>query len=73
MKPKDYYLLLMSHMDTSDAARSSLRSIQKDYRALGAAVMDPEAQVKEVGIERASQIWQIKMAAGLVLKTGSAT
>ena len=34
----DYYLLLLFHVGTSDTARSSLWSIKKDYRALGAAV-----------------------------------
>ena len=32
-------------MGTSDTARSSLRSVKKDYRALGAAVRDSGAQV----------------------------
>ena len=51
----DYYLLLLFHM-------GSLRSIQKDHRALGAAVRDSGAQVvfssilvvKGKGFERAS-------------------
>jgi len=54
-------------MGTSDTARSSLRSIKKDYRALGVVVRDSGAQVvfssillvKGKGLERASQIWQI--------------
>ena len=41
----DYYLLLLFHMGTGDTAGSSLRSIKKDYRALGAAVRDSGAQV----------------------------
>lgn len=35
------YLLLVFHVATSDTARSSLRSIKKDYRALRAVVRDP--------------------------------
>ena len=51
----------MFHVGTSDTARSSLRSIKKDYRALGAAVRDSGVQVffssivlvKGKGFERA--------------------
>jgi len=57
----------MFHVGPNVAARSSLRSIKKDYRALGAAVRDSGAQVvfsstlpvKGKGFERASPIWQI--------------
>ena len=67
VQPKGYYQLLLFHVVTSEAARSSLRSIKRDYRALGAAVRDSGAQVvsssvllvKGKGIERATQIWQI--------------
>jgi len=60
----DYYLLLLFHVCTNDTARSSLRSIKKDY---GAAVRDSGTQVvfssilpvKGKGLERASGIWQI--------------
>ena len=63
----DYYPLLLFHVGTSDTARSSLRNIKKDYRALGAVVRDSGAQVvfssvllvKGKGFERASRIWQI--------------
>ena len=58
----DYYPLLLFHVGTSDTARSSLRTIKKDYRALGAAVRDSGVQVvfssvlpvKGKGFERAS-------------------
>jgi len=54
-------------MDTKDTARSSLRSMKKDYRALGAVMRDSGAQVvfssvlpvKGRGLERAIHIWQI--------------
>jgi len=56
-------------MGTNDTARSSLRSINKDYRALGATLRDSGAQVvfssvllvKGKGSERGSQIWQINI------------
>lgn len=41
----DYYLPLLFHMDTIDTAKSSLKSIKKDYRALGVVLRDPGAQV----------------------------
>jgi len=51
-------------VSTNDTAKNSLRSIKKDYRALGAAVKDFGAQVvsssilaiKGKGLERASRI-----------------
>jgi len=54
-------------MGTSDTGRSSLRSIKKDYRALGAAVRDSGLQidfslispVKGKGFQRAGGMWQI--------------
>ena len=61
------YPLLLFYVSTSDTARSSLRSIKKDYRALGAVVGDAGAQavfssivpVKGKEFERASRIWRI--------------
>jgi len=52
-------------MSTNSAARSSMRSIKKDYRTLGAVVMDSGVQVvfssillvKGKGFEGASRIW----------------
>ena len=42
----DYYpLRLLFHVGTNDRARSSLRSIRKDYRALGVVVRDSGAEV----------------------------
>ena len=38
-------ILLLFHVDTSDAARSHLRSIKKDYRALGVVVRESGVQV----------------------------
>ena len=54
-------------MGTSDPARSSLRSIKKDYRALGEGVRNSGVQavfssvlsVKGKEFESTSQIWQI--------------
>ena len=59
-----YCPLLLFHVDTSDTARSRLRTNKKDYRALGAVVRDLGAQVafpsilavKGKGFERASRI-----------------
>lgn len=51
VQPKDYDLLLLFNtsdgvkLDTTDAARSSLWSIKRDYRALGAAVKDSGTEV----------------------------
>ena len=61
------YPLLLFYVSTSDTARSSLRSIKKDYRALGVVVRDSGAQavfssivpVKGKEFERASRIWRI--------------
>jgi len=58
----NYYPLLLFHVGINDTARRSLRSIKKDYRALGAAVRNSGAQtdfssvfpVKGKGFERAS-------------------
>jgi len=36
----DYYPLLLFHVGTNNTAKSSLRSIKKNYRALEAAVRD---------------------------------
>ena len=55
----------MFYVDNSDTASSRLRSIKKDYRALGAAVRDSGAPVvfssvlPVKGFERASRIWRI--------------
>ena len=62
----DYYPLLLFRVDTSDTVGSSLRSIKKDYRALGVAIRDSGAQVVFSSIlpvkgkrsERASRIWR---------------
>ncbi|PKU38376.1 hypothetical protein llap_11321 [Limosa lapponica baueri] len=63
----DCYLLLLFYMSTSNTAKSSLRIIKKDYRALEVAVKDSGAQivfssilpVKGKGFDRASQIWGV--------------
>ena len=62
LQSTDYYLLLLFHVGTSDTARNSLRSIKKDYRALGVVARDSGAQVgfssifqvKDKGFERTS-------------------
>ena len=64
----DYYPLLLFHMGTDDTARSSLRRIRIDYRALGEMAKDSVAQVvflsvlmiKGKGFERDRRIWKIK-------------
>jgi len=60
----DYYPLLLFHMGMNHIGRRSLRNIKKDYKSLGAAMMDSEAQVvfssvlliKGKEFERASRI-----------------
>jgi len=62
-----HWLLSAAVFFTNDTARSSLKSIKKDYRALGVTVRDSEAHVVFLsvlpvegrGFERASQIWQV--------------
>ena len=63
VQSRDYYpsLLLLFHVGSSDTGGSSLRSIMKDYRALGAVVRDTGVQVvfssilpKGKGFERVS-------------------
>lgn len=58
---------MLFRVGVSDSARSSLRSMKRDYRALGAAVRDSGVQVvfssgllvKGKGIERDIQIFQV--------------
>jgi len=67
VKFTEYYPLLLFCVGTSDKARSSLKSIKREYRAPGVAVTDSGVQVvfssvfpvKGNGFERASQIRQI--------------
>ncbi|GAB0186650.1 hypothetical protein GRJ2_001130300 [Grus japonensis] len=44
LQSTDCHLLLLFHTGSSDTGRSSLRSIKKDYRALGMVVRDSGAQ-----------------------------
>lgn len=43
--PDCCYALLVVHMAVSDIESSSLKSIKKDYRALGKVVRGPRAQI----------------------------
>lgn len=64
VRSTDYYPLLLFQVGTSNMTRSSLRSIQKDYKALEAVVRDSGGQVaflsipvvKGKGFEKASSI-----------------
>ena len=45
VRPTDYYLLLLFQVGSDDLGRTSLRTLKKDFRALGRQVKGSGAQV----------------------------
>lgn len=74
VKSTDYYLLLLFHVGTNDAASKKVGRIKEDYKALVRQVRNIRAQVifssillvREMGIAKSRCIMQISLALWLV-------